>query len=146
MRLVNIYCSTAHSWNRELKYQNVSKSANETVPAGDNIYEAYFNYKGSIDLYTVVSLADVVKLKDLICNYGHEVKYKFSLPEEYLGLDGLTNQNKFAVLDGSVVRVNTEWLGGASLAAVGRTPVVRVDASVNGVIVKSAYMKLMITE
>ena len=146
MRLVNIYCSTAHSWNRELKYQNVSKSANETVPAGDNIYEAYFNYKGSIDLHTVVSLADVVKLKDLICNYGHEVKYKFSLPEEYLGLDGLTNQNKFAVLDGSVVRVNTEWLGGASLAAVGRTPVVRVDASVNGVIVKSAYMKLMITE
>ena len=145
-KIVNVFMPNTppYPWSHELKYQDVSKSANETVPSDDNFYEAAFVYTKSLNLNDVVSLADVVWLKDHLKNHGYEVSYEFSLPEEYLDKASITNQNAFVEIDSDGnIRVSNQWLSGK--AAVGRTPVVKVDAQVNREVI-SAYIKLLITD
>ena len=110
-------------------------------------------YTGELDLKEKVGLYSNDKdnyLSDLGF-YGME--YVFSLPEEYLANDQQhTNQQWFVQLtpDG-VLSVNTANLGEGTLTpAIGRTPVVRVDAYLtdnHGVkrMVGSSYIKIDIT-
>ena len=88
------------------------------------------------------------------------MSYEFSIPQNYLAADDeKTNQQWFIVKDPSkngvnslengVIMVNPEVKNGTP--AIGRTPVVRVDAfltSNNGAktLVASSYIKLQITE
>ncbi|MDE5647847.1 MAG: hypothetical protein K2I57_08525, partial [Muribaculaceae bacterium] len=78
--------------------------------------------------------------------------YKFSLPKEYRSDDTQkTNQQDFVTLDGTVLKVNTANLTGALTQAIGRTPVVRIDAFLTNnkgedKLVASAYIKIQITE
>ena len=109
-------------------------------------------YTGELDLKEKVGLYSNDKdnyLSDLGF-YGME--YEFSLPEEYLADDQQhTNQQWFVQLTDGVLKVNTANLGEGTLTpAIGRTPVVRVDAYLtdnHGVkrMVGSSYIKIEIT-
>lgn len=67
--------------------------------------------------------------------------YTFEKPEKYLGSDGITNQQDFVNLDGSIVTVNDY-----TTAAIGRTPIFLAKALVNGTVVATGYIKLDIVE
>ena len=79
------------------------------------------------------------------------MSYKFSLPEKYLADDTeKTNQQWFVEMTDGVVKVNAKNLATGLTPAIGRTPVVRVDAYLpdnNGTdrMVASAYIKLSIS-
>ena len=84
------------------------------------------------------------------------MSYEFSIPENYLAEDDeKTNQQWFIVKEGEniagngVIKVNPEVKNGTP--AIGRTPVVRVDAFLTSnagekKLVASSYIKLEITE
>lgn len=73
----------------------------------------------------------------------NEISYVYSNDFEFLGKDNETNQNKFISLEGSVVKVNKEWLAQGT-AAVGRTPVVKVVAKVKGTTMATGFIKINI--
>jgi len=78
------------------------------------------------------------------------MSYKFSLPKQYKSDDAQgTNQQWFVQLDGTILSANVKNLTNGLTPAIGRTPVVRVDAFVTdnaGVerMVGSAYIKVEI--
>lgn len=85
-----------------------------------------------------------VLLEDLL-NEG-EVTYKFTLPEKYMSEgDNTTNQQDFVTLseDGILSVDKTKYPNGT--AAIGRTPIVSVYAMVNGKVVASAWIRVVIT-
>lgn len=73
----------------------------------------------------------------------NEISYVYSNDFEFLGKDNETNQNQFISLEGSVVKVNKEWLAQGT-AAVGRTPVVKVVAKVKGTTMATGFIKINI--
>ena len=109
-----------------------------------------FAYNGSIDLKEKVGLYSNDKDNFLYTLGFKGMSYEFSLPEEYLAEDNdKTNQQWFVQLNDGVVEVNKENLTGAYTQAIGRTPIVRVDAYLpsNGgtkQMVASSYIKLSI--
>lgn len=107
---------------------------------------------GSIDLRKKVGLF-VDDEDKWLTTYGIEsMSYEFSLPESYKDEDeNKTNQQWFVKLDGSVLSINTNNLTGGLTQAIGRRPVVRVDAFLTNnagakKLVASAYIRLEITE
>ena len=103
-----------------------------------------------LDLTTVVGLfAEDNNLNDANIGFMEDlgfsgITYKFSKPSKYIGT-GDTNQQDFVDLNGSILTVTTDSkLTGT--AAIGRTPIIRVDAYMNDNFVASAYMKIKITE
>ena len=121
-------------------------AANEYPTDVKDIKETDANlvYTESIDLKTLVwtwakdALAPNTTLENLNID---GLTYEFSKPEEYLGSDGTTNQQKFVNLDGSIVTVNDY-----TTAAIGRTPIFLAKALVNGTVVATGYIKLDIVE
>jgi hypothetical protein len=110
-----------------------------------------FKYTGEIDLKEKVGLFEETA-KDYVFNLGIKgMSYKFSLPEKYLADDTeKTNQQWFVEMTDGVVKVNAKNLATGLTPAIGRTPVVRVDAYLpdnNGTdrMVASAYIKLSIS-
>ena len=119
-----------------------------------NQQSATFKYDKSLDLKTIVGLwaynnniADWAKNLDFT-----GVSYKFSLPKEYIGDDGETNQQWFVKLsEDGILSANEENLTTGLTPAIGRTPVVRVDAFMkdnagNSHMVATAYIKCKILE
>lgn len=107
---------------------------------------------GSIDLREKVGLY-VNADRKWLTSYGiKSMSYEFSLPKEYKDVDAnQTNQQWFVKLDGSVLSINTNNLTGGLTQAIGRKPVVRVDAFLTNnagakKLVASAYIRLEITE
>ena len=99
-------------------------------------------YQGSIDLDTIVNTLTFAAGYKYVEDLGFDVKYEFSLPEKFLGLDNETNQQKFVSLDAeNVLSVKPEW----GTSAINRTPVVAVNAKVDGKLIASAYIKFIIT-
>lgn len=106
---------------------------------------------GSIDLSKVAGLY-VNAADKYLAEYGiKSMSYEFSLPAEYKDVDpNQTNQQWFVKLNGAVLSVNTDNLSGALTQAIGRKPVVRVDAFLTNnagekKLVASAYIRLEIT-
>ena len=144
--------------NKQLKsgaettwYHHIIDGANDcdnvvTEDPADTHFDAFLQYDSKLDLLSVVNLAEVEKINDFISKYGFEVSFKFDASEEYLGVDGKTNQNQFVVLNGSELTVNTEWLKGEGKAAVNRTPYIYVEALINGKVVDAGYIKIQIVE
>ena len=102
-----------------------------------------YKYDKEIDLYDYVDLYST-EIKDYIRNHGYDgrITYTFSMPENYLADDAQkTNQQDFASINNGVVTSN---IAKYKTAVIGRTPVVRVDAFVDGNFVASAYIKLSI--
>ena len=83
------------------------------------------------------------KLKGNIENYGFTPTYTFS-EEKYLGSDGQTDQNEFVTLTDGVVAVDREFLPNSGRAAIGRTPVFKVESSVNGQVIATGFIKFEI--
>ena len=109
-------------------------------------------YTDELDLKEKVGLYSNDKDKYLSDLGFYGMEYSFSLPEEYLANDAQhTNQQWFVQLTDGVLKVNTANLGEGELTpAIGRTPVVRVDAFLvdnQGVkrMVGSSYIKIEIT-
>lgn len=115
-------------------------------------YKNANNEAGSIDLRNKVGL--FVEAEDAyLTQLGFSgMSYEFSLPAEYKDDDANhTNQQWFVKLNGSVLSLNTSNLTGGLTQAIGRTPVVRVDAFLNNnagekKLVASAYIRLQIVE
>ena len=108
---------------------------------------ARFKYTESIDLDTVVRLASVLPKPCFVDERGFEVEYTFRKVDEFIGQDGKTDQQKFVVIDeNNVVSVDKKWLQNGGRAAIGRTPVFYVQATVNDSLVADAYLRLEITE
>lgn len=106
-----------------------------------------FKYDGSIDLKPLAALY-TNNVKKYMTEIGFTgISYEFSKPAEYKAADDKkTNQQAYITLEDGVVSVNSEY----GTSAIGRTPVVRVDAFMtanNGakVLVASAYIKLSIS-
>lgn len=108
-----------------------------------------FAYNGEIDLKEYVGLYSIEK-QDYLFSLGFTgMSYEFSLPKEYLADDQeKTNQQWFVQLNDGVVKVSEE-ITGAQTQAIGRTPIVRVDAYLldnagTKRMVASSYIKLSI--
>ena len=108
-------------------------------------------YTSKLDLKEKVGLYSNDKNQYLSKLGFYGMEYAFSLPEEYLAADQQhTNQQWFVRLNDGVLSVNTDNLGETLTPAIGRTPVVRVDAFLvdnHGVkrMVGSSYIKIAIT-
>lgn len=73
-------------------------------------------------------------------------EYEFELVE-YYGADGVTDQSKYVRIDDGVLSVDKSLLPESDgRAAVGRTPVVRVTAYVDGVEIAECYIKVEVVE
>lgn len=112
-----------------------------------------------LDAQLVYSDPEGIDLKDLVWTWAKDLNagisvgvtledlnidgltYTFEKPEKYLGSDGITNQQDFVNLDGSIVTVNDY-----TTAAIGRTPIFLAKALVNGTVVATGYIKLDIVE
>ena len=125
---------------------------NKAIPA-----HLKFAYKdangnaGKIDLRKKVGL--YVGAGKYLTDYGiNSMSYEFSLPAEYKDEDpNHTNQQWFVKLNGSELSINTDNLTGGLTQAIGRRPVVRVDAFLTNnagakKLVASAYIRLEIVE
>lgn len=128
--------------------------------AGANAIPAHlkFAYKdasgnaGKIDLRKKVGLFVAADGKYLTAYGISGMSYEFSLPAEYKDVDANnTNQQWFVKLNGSELSINTDNLTGGLTQAIGRRPVVRVDAFLTNnagakKLVASAYIRLEIVE
>lgn len=131
--------------------ENLKADVALTAPA--NIQMTY-NDENGVDLAKYVDLYSASKSSLLSAlDFNMErVSYEFSLPQEYIGEDGRTNQQWFVKLDGNVIKVNADNLTGGLTSALGRTPVVLVNAKMtpnNGgeaQVVASSYIKMEIVE
>ncbi len=103
----------------------------------------------SLDLDTLVALYsnDIFNYlekseKKKIDGVGFEgITYTFSKPAEYLANDDKkTNQQAYIGLDGSVVSLSSDY----TTSAIGRKPIIRVDAMVDNLLIASAYIKLVV--
>lgn len=128
---------------REFVTQYVYPTTKPNVLTDRN--DAELVYTGSIDLNTLawtwakdIDSFHGVMLEDLDID---GLTYEFSKPEEYLGSDGVTNQQDFVELSGSIVTVKNN-----ATAAIGRTPIFLAKALVNGTVVATGYIKLDIVE
>lgn len=80
------------------------------------------------------------------------MSYKFELPKEYKSDDAQgTNQQWFVELSGETLKVNSTNLTESLIPAIGRTPVVRIDAFLtsndgSSKLVASAYIKVSIVK
>ncbi len=97
-----------------------------SLDAAANAELVYNDTKG-LDLLTIPGLYSEKEGK-YIQDLGFTgIHYKFVLPKDgYIGEDGVTDQQKFVspLEDGHILKANPEF----GTAAIGRTPVVRVDA------------------
>ena len=127
-------------------------SRNAGVSANGNLSFAYDNAQGlDLSKYVVLYAWDGNEFKSLEEMGFHGISYVYSLPENYLGADGTTNQQWFAQLNGSVISINTKNLKAPYTQAIGRKPVVRVDAYMPNpkggkVMVATGYVKVGIVE
>ena len=144
--------------NKEkLKYDDrdrvdYDKSSIDALPTAEPAFDvpanSYFKYDESKNLHDVVETwaAEIDKvLTDPSVRF--EPTYRFTKCDEYISEDGLTDQQQFVTLDEAtgIVSVDKEWLAQGT-AAVGRTPLFKVDAQVNGKTIATAFIKLEITK
>lgn len=106
---------------------------------------------GKIDLRNKVGL--YVGAGKYLTDYDiNGMSYEFSLPAEYKDVDANnTNQQWFVKLNGSELSINTDNVTGTMTQAIGRRPIVRVDAFLTNnagakKLVASAYIRLEIAQ
>ena len=130
---VKSFVTLANSFNFDFKYENNGKP-------------------GEIDLNKKVGLYTNNKMDYLYALGFTGMTYEFSLPEEYKGDDAQKTNQQWFVKETSegVFAVDETHLTGGLTSAIGRTPVVRVDAFLTNnagtkKLVASSYIKLYIS-
>ena len=132
------------------KSDETDKFVKEFCPLGDPA-NVQMKYDKSLDLSTLPGLFSAQEEKYLKELGFTGTYYRFSKPETYKSNDAQgTNQQWFVQLDGTVLSANAKNLTSGLTPAIGRTPVVRVDAFIldnAGVerMLGSAYIKVEIT-
>lgn len=142
------------SLTHEFAFSNPYPTTKPTEPAEDPV-----DPNTRIDAKLVYSNQDGIDLKDLVWTWAKDLNagtsvgvtledlnidgltYTFEKPEKYIGHDGVTNQQDFVDLNGSVVTVNHY-----QSAAKGRTPIFIARAFVNGTEIAMGYIKLHIVD
>lgn len=121
------------------------------LTAADYATTLVYNSEAGVNLKDIPGL--FVSGKGFLADLGFTgISYSFTLPKEYRSNDTQkTNQQDFVTLEGTVLKINTAKLTGALTQAIGRTPVVRIDAFLTNnkgeaKLVASAYIKIQITE
>lgn len=121
-------------------------------PAANDAIPVELVYSGTVDLANYVETY-CTKINAILDNKYNcvDVDYTFKLVDKYISpKDGVTDQQQFVVLNGSVLEVkpNNEIADAeaAKIVAVGKTPVVQVVASVDGKEIAKAYIKVDIVE
>ncbi len=110
-------------------------------------------YNGTLDINSIIDLYSTTK-SNFLTNLDFDgISYAISLPGEYLATDAQhTNQQWFVTLsDEGVLSVNSKNLTDGLTPAIGRTPVVRVDAFMldnagTSRMVASSYIKVEIVD
>lgn len=129
--------------NKTLEAGETSDFIQEFVGADDDChFTLYLNAENpSLDLKPLVGLY-VESAKKYLADLNYEgISYTFSKPESYMV--GNTDEQPYIALNDGVVTVDKEVNNGTP--ADGRTPVVRVDAFLNGKLLASAYIKIKIS-
>lgn len=109
---------------------------------GSSVAAASLAYNGTLDVATIPALWGT-EAEDYLKNLGFEgISYKFSLPSEYIV--GNTDQQWFVSLDGTILSVNGNNVTGNKTQAIGRTPIVKVDAYVGENLLATAFMFITI--
>ena len=121
---------------------NAIKRLSTAIPAVGANYDVQIRANKSYDLNEMVNtLAEDMSSATLEGIGVKGLTYEYSMPEEYISdEEDKTNQQVFLNLDGSIITPNAEY----GAAVVGRTPIVKVVAKVNGVEIASAYIKVKI--
>lgn len=92
----------------------------------------------------VLPVTNIPAMVDDMVNAG-ELKYEFSYPKEYKIGGNETNQQDFATLEGSVLKVNSKNYPSGT-GAIGGTPIVWVRAVINNKTVATAVVKVLIAK
>ena len=150
--IVSDYATVGITDLKEYKIDNTAAEAEgynwlrSEQPAITDECDVEMVYNESLDLNAVVEAYAAENAtfdtpysikKDLKVN----VTYKFTQPTEYIGQDGVTNQQKFVTMENGVVSP-----ADFGTAAIGRTPIFKVEAVVEGVTLATAYIKVSITD
>lgn len=116
-----------------------------------------FKYDKELDLNKYVDIYSIFKYEWLAKLGFTGFSYKFSKPAEYLGNEPVgtqkTNHQWFINddVESGIIKLNTKNLTGGPTQAIGRTPVVRVDAFATNnageeCLIASAYIKIKISD
>lgn len=123
----------------------------QSIVALNSPANAVMAYDKTLDIAPLVDLYSTTMSEFLTKLDFDGIRYEYSLPAEYLSDDvQKTNQQWFVKLDGSVLSANAKNLTEGLTPAIGRTPVVRVDAfmtandGVTEKLVASCYIKVSI--
>ena len=104
------------------------------------VYNSSINIADSVETYTD-------ELTKALTEINVQPTYKVSLLPEFYGVDKETNQQQFiTVSEDGVVTVKEEYLENNGMAALGRTPVVKVTSFVNEKELASVYVKIAIVD
>lgn len=151
--------STKTTATNIVKFYNRDKSIKGNAKGEDSEFVQQFcslsapanvelNYTSTLDLSKLPGLYVTSESKWLAKLGFKGISYKFSKPDHYYADDAQkTDQQWFAKLDGTMLSADKAHLTNGLTPAIGRTPVVRVDAFVTdnfGVdhMVASAYIKV----
>lgn len=147
--LAQFYNITASNKAKLVESDYIQQFAPISAPANRKIS---YNDAVGVNLYTIPGLIDAVNLAttdaadiDFLTDLGFTgIHYTFELPKEYFAADAqATNQQSFVTLSNDgILKVNFDKWG---TAAIGRTPVVRVNAYIGDKLLAAAYIKFEIT-
>lgn len=97
-----------------------------------------------LDLLTLVETYETEKAKKTFNELAVAHTYKFTALD-YTPVDN-TNQKQFIeFVNDNTVQINKNWLSNG-IAAVGKTPIIKVETLVEGEVVATAYIKLQIVQ
>ena len=91
---------------------------------------------------------DILKASKKLKDYGFNVDYTFENIKYEVDDDNKTDQSRFINLDAAtgIITVNPEFGGTTGAVAKGKTPIIKVKATVNGKELAVAFIKIKIVE
>ena len=117
------------------------------VPATNAEANLTFIYNQSLDINKYLETYEFTKVKKSLPEIYVYPEYSIKLVDKYLGEDGTTDQQKFVSLDeNGILTVNSEWLTNGGKAAIGRTPLIKVQSLIGAQVIAEAYIKVKITD
>lgn len=126
-------------------------STENEVKAQSNIdgtieYNSENKSTSQLDLLTLVETYETEKAKKTFSELAVAHTYKFTALD-YTPVSGdKTNQKQFIeFVNDNTVQINKNWLSNG-IAAVGKTPIIKVETLVEGEVVATAYIKLQIVQ